>query len=84
DMEMFLESFAPVFRLAAIDTVNMLLSGATFDKSKWNTYLQKAHGINKRHANILILTNVWCLTSLATLQNIHSRRKSTGQNMTRV
>jgi IS605 OrfB family transposase len=54
DMEMFLEAFAPIFRLAAIDTVNMLLSGADFSKSQWNTYLQRAYNINKRHANGVI------------------------------
>lgn len=53
-MEMFLAAFAPIFRLAAIKTVNHLLSGQDFNKSKWNTYLQNAYQINKRHANGVI------------------------------
>lgn len=54
EMEMFLEAFAPIFRLAAIETVNHLLSGREFDKSKWNTHLQTAYQINRRHANGVI------------------------------
>jgi IS605 OrfB family transposase len=54
EMEMFLSAFAPIFRLAAIETVNHLLMLAGFDKSKWNTYLQNRYQINKRHANGVI------------------------------
>ncbi len=54
EMEMFLEAFAPLFRLGAIETVNHLLSGGEFDKSKWNTHLQNAYQISKRHANGVI------------------------------
>lgn len=54
NMEMFLEAFAPIFRNAAIETVNHLLSSETFDKSKWNTHLQTEFGISKRHANGVI------------------------------
>ena len=36
------------------DFVNQLLSGAKFNKSAWNTHLQKSYGINKRHANGVI------------------------------
>jgi IS605 OrfB family transposase len=54
EMEMFLEAFAPIFRLAAIETVNHLLSGVTFNKSQWNTYLQRQFKLNKRHANGVI------------------------------
>jgi IS605 OrfB family transposase len=54
DLEMFLEAFAPIFRDAAIETVNCLLSGAEFSKSNWNTHLQKSYQINKRHANGVI------------------------------
>jgi IS605 OrfB family transposase len=54
ELEMFLEAYAPIFRDAAIETVNLLLSGVAFDKSKWNTYLQDVFGINKRHASGVI------------------------------
>ncbi|WP_341528196.1 hypothetical protein WKK05_02245 [Nostoc sp. UHCC 0302] len=51
---MFLEAFAPIFRCAAIETINHLLSGAEFNKSMWNTYLQKTYQMSKRHANSVI------------------------------
>jgi hypothetical protein len=54
ELEMFLEAFAPIFRSAAIETVNHLLSGEAFNKSVWNTHLQQTFGINKRHANGVI------------------------------
>ena len=53
-MEMFLTAFAPVFRLTVTETVNQLLTCSEFNKSKWNTYLQTAYSINKRHANGVI------------------------------
>jgi IS605 OrfB family transposase len=54
DFEMFLESYASIFRAASIETVNYLLSGVEFKKSDWNTHLQQTYGINKRHANGVI------------------------------
>lgn len=51
---MFLSAYAPIFHRAACETVNHLLSGGEFDKSKWNTHLQSVHGISKRHANGVI------------------------------
>ncbi|MFH7026853.1 MAG: hypothetical protein ACHBN1_15935 [Heteroscytonema crispum UTEX LB 1556] len=54
DFEMFLEAFAPIFRDAAIETVNYLLSSDSFNKSNWNSYLQKTYQISKRHANGVI------------------------------
>ncbi|MCY7335968.1 MAG: hypothetical protein LH613_07100 [Chamaesiphon sp.] len=53
-MEMFLSAFAPIFRLAAIETANHLLCDLGSDKSKWNTHLQNKYQINKRHANGVI------------------------------
>jgi len=68
-LEMFLESYSPIFRSAAIETVNHLLlgdfnkrkplasrfpCGRVCKKSRWNTHLQKTYGINKRHANGVI------------------------------
>ena len=51
---MFLYDYSQVFRAAAFDTVNNLLSRNKFNKSAWNTYLQQTYGINKRHANGVI------------------------------
>ena len=53
-MEMFLTAFAPIFRLAAIETVHQLLTCTKFNKSKWNSHLQVTYSINKRHANGVI------------------------------
>jgi IS605 OrfB family transposase len=52
--ELFLEAYAPIYRKALCETVNHILSGQEFDKSKWNTYLQKNYGLTKRHANGII------------------------------
>lgn len=52
--EMFLKTYAPIFRAASIETVDHLLSGTEFKKSDWNTHLQQTYGINKRHANGVI------------------------------
>ncbi len=51
---MFLYDYSQVFRAAACETVNHLLSVKKFNKSKWNTHLQKTYGILKRHANGVI------------------------------
>jgi IS605 OrfB family transposase len=53
-LEVFLSAYAPIFRAATIETVNHLLGGEEFNKSKWNTHLQHEYGINKRHANGVI------------------------------
>jgi IS605 OrfB family transposase len=54
ELEMFLECYAPIFRSAAIVTVNHLLLGKEFNPAQWNAHLQKTYGINKRHANGVI------------------------------
>ncbi|HEY9624514.1 MAG TPA: hypothetical protein V6C78_29430 [Crinalium sp.] len=54
ELEMFLFAYAPVFHKATCETANHLLSTSSFNKSKWNTYLQVTYGINKRHANGII------------------------------
>jgi hypothetical protein len=50
--EMFLEAYAPIFRVASIETIDRLLSNTEFKKSDWN--LQQSYRINKRHANGVI------------------------------
>ncbi|MEC4819211.1 MAG: hypothetical protein SAK29_38955, partial [Scytonema sp. PMC 1069.18] len=54
EFEMFLAAYSPVFHKAACETANYLLSGQSFNKSSWNTYLQKTYDISKRHANGVI------------------------------
>ena len=51
---MFLFDYSKIFRAAACETVNYLLSRSKFDKSFWNAYLQKTYRINKRQANGVI------------------------------
>ena len=53
-LEMFLSAYAPIFHKAVCETVNFMMSGEEFNKSNWNTQLQKTYGINKRHANGVI------------------------------
>lgn len=52
--EMFLNSYSKVFYEAACETVNHILNNTEFNKGAWNTYLQNAYQINKRHANSII------------------------------
>jgi len=54
NFEAFLTAYAPLFRQAVCETVQHLLSGNGFNKSSWNTHLQEAYQINKRHANGVI------------------------------
>lgn len=51
---MFLYDYSQVFDRASCETVNHLLSCASFNQSAWNTYLQNTFKINKRHANGVI------------------------------
>lgn len=54
NFEAFLTAYAPVFRQAVCETVEHILSKSSWNKSNWNTHLQKAYQINKRHANGVI------------------------------
>jgi len=54
EFEMFLAAYSPVFHKAACETANYIMAGNNFNKSSWNTYLQKTYGISKRHANGVI------------------------------
>ena len=71
EMEMFLSAFAPIFRRAAIETVNYLLCNTGFDKSKWNTHLQSKYQINKRHANGVISYAKGKLDAACEHRNLH-------------
>lgn len=54
EFEMFLAAMSSVFHKAACETANYLLTTESFNKSGWNTYLQRSYGISKRHANGVI------------------------------
>lgn len=52
--EMFLNEYSQGSYRASCETVNHLLVVDQFNKSSWNTHLQKIYGINKRQANGII------------------------------
>jgi hypothetical protein len=55
DFELFLFDYSAISYRATVETVNHLLGReGKLDKSKWNTHLQKAYGISKRHAGGII------------------------------
>ena len=70
-LEMFLSSFAQVFHGAATESVNHLQNCASFDKSKWNSYLQVTYGISKRHANGVISFSKGALDSATECRKNH-------------
>jgi hypothetical protein len=53
-LEMFLAAYSPIFHKAGCETANYSLSCQSFNKSSWNTHLQTAYGISKRHASGVI------------------------------
>jgi len=53
-LEMFLAEYSSIFHQAVCETVNHLMKGDSFNKSQWNTHLQQAYGISKRHAGGVI------------------------------
>jgi IS605 OrfB family transposase len=55
DFELFLFDYSAIAHRGTSETVNHLLCQTSkFDKSKWNTHLQQAYGISKRHAGGII------------------------------
>lgn len=54
EFEMFLTAYAPIYHQAVCETVNYLLSGETFNQSRWDRHLQKTYQINQRHATGVI------------------------------
>lgn len=55
--EEFLYAFSPIYRQAAVETVNYILSLENFGKDEWNYWksqLQVKYGINARLANSII------------------------------
>ncbi|MBC6451833.1 MAG: hypothetical protein GDA43_00405 [Hormoscilla sp. SP5CHS1] len=72
--EMFLNAYAPIYRLAVYETVNHLLSGETFNKSQWNSHLQQTYRINKRHANGVIADAVGQVSSAKECRQNHIKQ----------
>jgi hypothetical protein len=80
-LEMFLIAYTPIFHQAVCETVKAMMSGEEFNKSNWNTHLQKTYGINKRHANGVISSAKGALDSakecrLLHIKTIESKAKS--------
>ncbi len=51
---MFVTYYTPIFYKAVGESVYLMLSGEDFNKSQWNTHLQKNYGISKGHTNGVI------------------------------
>lgn len=70
EFEMFLCAYAPIFRAAEIETISKLQAGC-FNKSAWNTHLQQAYGINRRHANGVMSSAKGRLESAKECRKLH-------------
>jgi IS605 OrfB family transposase len=70
EFELFLWDYSKIFRAAEIETIHQLQPDG-FDKSKWNTYLQGAYNINKRHANGVIASAKGRLDSAKECRKLH-------------
>jgi IS605 OrfB family transposase len=75
ELEMFLTEYASIFRAASIETVQHLQSlTGKFNKSAWNTHLQKMYGISKRHAGGVIASIEGKLDSAKECRNRHIKQ----------
>lgn len=72
--EMFLTAYAPIFRAAVSETVIELLSDRRFNKSHWNTYIQKTYGVSKRHANGVISRAKGCVDGAKECRKTHIKK----------
>jgi len=70
-LEMFLCAYTPIFHKAVCETVNFMMSGEQFNKSNWNTHLQKTYGISKRHANGVISSSKGAVDSAKECRILH-------------
>ncbi|MEY3867817.1 MAG: hypothetical protein RLZZ338_1708, partial [Cyanobacteriota bacterium] len=70
-LEMFLSAYTPIFHKAVCETVNFMMSGEEFNKSDWNTHLQKTYGISKRHANGVISSSKGAVDSAKQCRILH-------------
>ncbi|MDF0554710.1 hypothetical protein PY364_16645, partial [Kamptonema sp. UHCC 0994] len=59
------------FHSSVCETVNFMMLGEGFNKSQWNTHLQKTYGINKRHANGVISSAKGAVDSAALCRISH-------------
>ncbi|XZO03438.1 MAG: hypothetical protein ACM65L_06900 [Microcoleus sp.] len=80
-LEMFLSAYTPIFHKAVCETVNFMMLGEGFNKSYWNTHLQKTYGISKRHANGVISSAKGAVDSakecrISHIKTLHNKVKS--------
>jgi IS605 OrfB family transposase len=74
-LEMLLTEYASIFRAASIETVEHLQSlTGTFNKSAWNTHLQKMYGISKRHAGGVIASSEGKIDSAKECRKFHIKQ----------
>ena len=69
--EMFLNDYSVIFYKASCETVNRLLRNEKFNKSSWNTYLQKQYKLNKRQANGVIASSSGRVDSASECRKLH-------------
>lgn len=74
EFEMFLTSYAPIFHKAVCETVAELLTDHKFNKSHWNTHIQKTYGVSKRHANGVISRAKGCVDSAKECRKNHIKQ----------
>ncbi len=72
--EMFLTSYALIYRQAVCETVNHLCSNESFNKSQWNTHLQQTYLINKRHAGGVIADAIGQVSSAKECRQNHIKQ----------
>lgn len=75
ELEMLLTEYAVVFKAASIETIQQLQSlTEKFNKSAWNTHLQKTHGISKRYAGGIIASSVGKLDAAKECRKRHIKQ----------
>jgi IS605 OrfB family transposase len=84
EFELFLNAFSPIYKNAVCETIKILLSSESFNKSQFNSHLQAKYGINKRHANGVISCARGKLTSAKecktlTIKQLEGKLKSAKQ-----
>lgn len=70
-LEIFLSAYTLIFHKAVCETVNSMLAGDAFNKSYWNTHLQKTYGISKHHTNGVISSAKGTFDSAKECQILH-------------
>lgn len=75
ELEMLLTEYACIFKAASIETIQHLQSLiGKFNKSTWNTHLQKMYGISKRQAGGVIASSEGKLDSAKECRKRHIKQ----------